>query len=95
MATKWGTFSEPGYLHPGIIYNKAYKAPKDVPLSGSFKPALGCTKTGKVIDSRSPAAYAVQSQHQHVRLRVQTNDATFSKFASIHVGDIFEDAQTR
>ncbi len=48
MATKWGTFSEPGYLHPGVLYNKAYKAPKDNPLSGSFKPALGCTKTGKV-----------------------------------------------
>lgn len=48
MATKWGTFSEPGYLHPGIIYNKTYKAPKDNPLSGSFKPSLGCTKTGKV-----------------------------------------------
>lgn len=51
MATKWGTFSEPGYLHPGVIYNKAYKAPKDTPLSGSFKPALGCTKTGKVCKS--------------------------------------------
>ncbi|KAL3158746.1 hypothetical protein ABBQ32_011474 [Trebouxia sp. C0010 RCD-2024] len=71
MATKWGTFSEPGFLHPGVIYNKAYKAPKDVALSGSFKPALGCTKTGK------------------------TNDATFNKFASIHAGDIFQDAQTR
>ena len=50
MATKWGTFSEPGYLHPGVIYNKAYKGPKDTPLSGSFKPALGCTKTGKVCE---------------------------------------------
>lgn len=71
MATKWGTFSEPGYLHPGVIYNKTYKSPKDNPLSGSFKPALGCTKTGK------------------------TNDATFSKFSSIHAGDIYSDAQTR
>ena len=26
---------------------------------------------------------------------MQTNDATFSKFASIHVGDIYSDAQTR
>ncbi|KAL0039285.1 hypothetical protein WJX79_001448 [Trebouxia sp. C0005] len=71
MATKWGTFSEPGYLHPGVTYIKAYKAPKDNPMSGSFKPALGCTKTGK------------------------TNDATFSKFVSIHAGDIYSDAQTR
>lgn len=48
MATKWGTFSEPGYLHPGVIYAKAYKPPKESTLSGSFRPALGCTKTGKV-----------------------------------------------
>ena len=54
MATKWGTFSEPGYLHPGVLYNKAYKVPKDNPLSGSFKPALGCTKTGKVHSVLNP-----------------------------------------
>ena len=97
MATKWGTFSEPGYLHPGIIYNKAYKAPKDIPLSGSFKPALGCTKTGKVCKCYSlclPSAATISGCHKFL-LWLQTNDATFNKFASIHAGDIYEDAQTR
>ena len=46
MATKWGTFSEPGYLHPGVPLNKAFKAPKEGNLAG-FR-VLGCTKTGKV-----------------------------------------------
>ena len=25
MTSKWGTFSEPGYLHPGHMYRKGYK----------------------------------------------------------------------
>ena len=33
-------------------------------------------------------------QH-HISAALQTNDATFSKFESIHAGDRYEDAQTR
>ena len=80
MTTKYGVFSEPPYLSPGITYRKDGKAQK---ITEFAAPNIKATipRIGKVIPHSSPHASDEG---------FEGNDATFDKFKPLFEKDPYQ-----